>query len=59
MGLARDALLSLRQLLGAELFVPEPQYDASVADGKASDEALPSTGAIVRLRGIIRSLPRG
>jgi hypothetical protein len=58
MGLARDALVSLRRTLGVELVVADPLFDSSVADGKASDEALPSPAALARLRGIVRSLPR-
>ena len=58
MGLARDALMSLRQTLGVELLVGDPLFDPAVRDGTASDEALPSADGLARLRGIIRSLPR-
>jgi hypothetical protein len=58
MGLARDALLSLRRTLGVELLVSDPRFDPRVADGKASDEALPTPRAVAQLRAIIRSLPR-
>jgi hypothetical protein len=58
MGLARDALLSMRRTLGAELLVSDPRFDTRVAEGKASDEALPSARAVAQLRAIIRSLPQ-
>ena len=58
MGLARDALVSLQRTLGVELLVGDPSFDLAAADGKASDEALPSADGLVRLRGIVRSLPR-
>ena len=57
MGVARDALVSLRRTLGVELLVGDPLFDPAVADGSASDEALPSADGLARLRGIIRSLP--
>jgi hypothetical protein len=58
MGLARDALLSLRRTFGVEVAVADVLFDPTVADGTASDEALPTAAALAQLRGIIRSLPR-
>ena len=57
MGLARDALVSLRRTFGVELVVADAQFDATVAEGNASDEALPLPDALARLRGIVRTLP--
>jgi len=59
MGLARDALLSLRRTFGVEVAVADVLFDPTVADGTPSDEALPTAAALAQLRGIIRSLPRG
>ena len=38
--------------------VGDASFDPAVADGTASDEALPSADGLARLRGIVRSLPR-
>ena len=57
MGIAREALLAVQKTY--ELSVQEPKFEAKgVADGKASDEGLPSEDARRRLDAIVRSLPR-
>ena len=57
MGIAREALLAVKKTY--ELSVQEPKFEAKgVADGKASDEGLPSEDARRRLDAIVRSLPR-
>jgi hypothetical protein len=56
MGVARESLLALKRT--HELVVGEPEFDSTLADGKASDEALPIGDAVRRLRTIVRSLPR-
>jgi hypothetical protein len=57
MGLAREALLALRRALGVDVYVADAAIDTTVADGKASDEGLPSDDALKQLRRIVRSLP--
>jgi hypothetical protein len=57
MGLARDALLALRDDLGVVIKVTEPLFDQGKLDRNASDEALPTEESVKRLRAIIRSLP--
>ena len=57
MGLAREALRALRETHDAEIEMGEAKFDATVADGKASDEGLPSVAGLQQLRTIVRSLP--
>jgi hypothetical protein len=57
MGLARDALIALRQELAVPIDVAEPLFDEEQLEQNASDEALPTEDAVKRLRAIIRSLP--
>jgi hypothetical protein len=57
MGIAREALKSLQREIGVRVVVAHPQFDASVADGKLSDEGLPLGDWVQALQRLARSLP--
>ena len=58
MGLARDSLKALQHAELVDIEVVQPNFDASVADGRLSDEGLPLPEAVRYIEQLVRSIPR-